>query len=214
MIILGLTGGIGMGKSTTANFLREEGAVVWDADAAVHRLYAKGGDAVPAITEAFGSDVIVDGAVNRPRLAAILGKDHKLFQTLDNIVHPMVIHDRHQALEAARAQGVALFVVDIPLLFETGADEHVAASVLASAPADVQKARVLARPGMTLERFEAIVSRQMPDAEKRKRADFIVETGNGLEPARARVKEIVAIVLDPHWHRQRRGVSSAAQSGQ
>ncbi|MHC3126297.1 dephospho-CoA kinase [Brevundimonas sp. GN22] len=214
MIILGLTGGIGMGKSTTANFLREEGAVVWDADAAVHRLYAKGGEAVAAIAEAFGEDVIVDGAVDRARLAAVLGKEHALFQKLDNIVHPMVIHDRMQALESAKAQGVRLFVVDIPLLFEIGADAHVVASILASAPAEVQKERVLARPGMTLERFEAIISRQMPDAEKRKRADFIVETAEGFEAAHARVKQIVETVLDPDWKRAPRGVSSDVQSGQ
>lgn len=208
MIILGLTGGIGMGKSTTANFLREEGAVVWDADAAVHRLYAKGGEAVAAIAEAFGTDVIVDGAVDRPRLATVLGKDHALFQKLDGIVHPLVIKDRMEALQAAKAADIDLFVVDIPLLFETGADAHVDATIVASAPANVQRDRVLSRPGMTPERFETIISRQMPDAEKRRRADFIVETGDGLEPARERVKQIVAKVRDPAWVQLRAGLSS------
>ena len=199
MIVLGLTGGIGMGKSTTAQFLREEGAEIWDADAAVHRLYAKGGEAVTAIAEAFGDDTVVDGAVDRTRLAAVLGQDGARFDRLNGIVHPLVIADRIDALEAAKARGADLFVVDIPLLFETGADATVDATIVVSAPADVQKARVLARPGMTLERFEAIVARQMPDEEKRRRADFIVESDKGFEAAREQVRRIVATVRDPAW---------------
>ena len=214
MIVLGLTGGIGMGKSTTASFLRDEGAAIWDADAAVHRLYARGGEAVEAVAEAFGADVVVDGAIDRPRLAAVLGNDAALFERLNSIVHPLVLKDRMAALEAARAGGIKLFVVDIPLLFETGADAYVDATIVASSPAEVQRERVLARPGMTQERFEAIVARQMPDAEKRQRADFIVETDKGMSAARDRVKEIVATVLDPDWKRASRGVSSPAQSGQ
>ncbi|WP_297802414.1 dephospho-CoA kinase [uncultured Brevundimonas sp.] len=208
MIILGLTGGIGMGKSTTADVFREEGAVVWDADAAVHRLYAKGGEAVADIAKAFGEDVIVDGAVDRPRLAAVLGNDAAQFDRLNAIVHPLVLKDRMWALGTAKEKGVRLFIVDIPLLFETGADAYVDATVVASAPADLQRERVLARPGMTPERFEAIVARQMPDAEKRARADFIVETGEGLEPARQRVRQIVATVLDPSWKSARTGLFS------
>lgn len=213
MIILGLTGGIGMGKSTTADFFREEGAVVWDADAAVHRLYAEGGSAVEAVAEAFGREVVVGGAVDRPRLAAVLGSDASKFDRLNAIVHPLVLQDRMAALEAARTAETRLFVVDIPLLFETGADAHVDATVVVSAPADVQRQRVLARPGMTPERLEAIVDRQMSDAEKRARADFVVDTSEGLDAARARVRQIVAIVLDPSWRRGA-GVSSATQSGQ
>lgn len=199
MIVLGLTGGIGMGKSTTAQFLSEEGAEIWDADAAVHRLYAKGGEAVTAIAEAFGDDTVVDGAVDRTRLAAVLGQDGARFDRLNGIVHPLVVADRIDALEAAKARGADLFVVDIPLLFETGADATVDATIVVSAPAVVQKARVLARPGMTLERFEAIVARQMPDEEKRRRADFIVESDKGFEAAREQVRRIVATVRDPAW---------------
>ncbi|WP_292052801.1 MULTISPECIES: dephospho-CoA kinase [unclassified Brevundimonas] len=208
MIILGLTGGIGMGKSTTADFFREEGAVVWDADAAVHRLYAKGGEAVADIAKAFGPDVIVDGAVDRPRLAAVLGNDGAQFDRLNAIVHPLVLKDRMWAMGTAKEEGVRLFIVDIPLLFETGADAYVDATVVASAPAELQRERVLARPGMTPERLEAIVARQMPDAEKRARADFIVETGEGLEPARQRIRQIVATVLDPSWKSARAGLFS------
>lgn len=200
MIILGLTGSIGMGKSTTGRMFADEGALVWDADAAVHRLYARGGAAVGPLDEAFPS-VVVDGAVDRTRLAEALGRDEGAFKRLEALVHPLVAQDRAQDLAAARAEGVRLAVLDIPLLFETGGEAFVDAVVVVTADPEVQAARVLARPGMTRERFEAILVRQTPDAEKRRRADFLVDTGRGLDAAREQVRQIVETVLSPGWAR-------------
>ncbi|MNX38605.1 Dephospho-CoA kinase [compost metagenome] len=204
MILLGLTGSIGMGKSTTGRMFADEGALLWDADAAVHRLYARGGAAVGPLGEAFPG-VIVDGAVDRARLAEMLGRDEGAFKRLEAIVHPLVAQDRAQDLAAARAEGVRLAVLDIPLLFETGGDAFVDAVVVVTADPEVQAARVLARPGMTRERLEAILARQTPDVEKRRRADFLVDTGRGLDAARAQVAQIVGTVLDPAWTPPRRG---------
>ena len=204
MILLGLTGSIGMGKSTTSRMFADEGALVWDADAAVHRLYERGGAAVEPLGEAFPG-VVVEGAVDRTRLAAALGRDEEAFKRLEAIVHPLVAQDRAQDLATARADGVRLAVLDIPLLFETGGDVFVDAVVVVTADPEVQAARVLARPGMTRERVEAILARQTPDAEKRRRADFLVDTGRGLEAARDQVREIVGTVLDPSWTPPRRG---------
>jgi dephospho-CoA kinase len=198
MIVLGLTGSIGMGKSTTASMFADAGAVIWNADTAVHRLYARGGAAVGPVGEAFPG-VVRDGAVDRNRLAEVLGQDGDGFQRLEAIVHPLVLNGRQADLAAAEARGVRLAVLDIPLLFETGGDAAVDAVVVVTAPAAVQAERVLARSGMTRERFEAILARQMPDAEKRRRADFIIDTSLGLEAARARVEEIVGTVLAPGW---------------
>ncbi|MFC5345813.1 dephospho-CoA kinase [Brevundimonas staleyi] len=206
MILLGLTGSIGMGKSTTTAMFAEHGAVVWNADDAVHSLYAKGGAAVEPIGEAFPG-VIVDGAVDRTRLAEALGRDDQAFKRLEAIVHPLVAAGRAADLEAARAKGVRLAVLDIPLLFETGGDKAVDAVVVVSADPETQRRRVLARPGMTVERFEAILARQTPDHEKRRRADFVIDTGRGLEAARARVAEIVGMVLSPGWKRPVRTLS-------
>lgn len=206
MILLGLTGSIGMGKSTTTAMFAEHGALVWNADDAVHALYAEGGAAVGPIGEAFPG-VIVGGAVDRTRLAEALGRDDQAFRRLETIVHPLVAAGRLADLEAARAKGVKLAVLDIPLLFETGGDKAVDAVVVVSADAATQRRRVLARPGMTVERFEAILARQTPDAEKRRRADFIIDTGRGLDAARARVAEIVGIVLAPGWKRPVRSLS-------
>jgi dephospho-CoA kinase len=200
VILLGLTGSIGMGKSTTTAMFAEHGAVIWNADDAVHALYATGGAAVEAIGEAFPG-VVVDGAVDRTRLAEALGRDDTAFKRLETIVHPLVAAGRMADLEAARAAGVKLAVLDIPLLFETGGDRAVDAVVVVTADAETQRRRVLARPGMTIERFEAILARQMPDAEKRRRADFVIDTGRGLDAARARVAEIVGMVLAPGWKR-------------
>lgn len=200
MIILGLTGSIGMGKSTTGRMFADEGALVWDADAAVHRLYARGGAAVEPLGEAFPG-VIVDGAVDRTRLAGVLGRDEDAFKHLEAIVHPLVAQDRAEDLAAARAEGVRLAVLDIPLLFETGGDQFVDAVVVVTADPEVQAARVLARPGMTRERFEAILARQTPDAEKRRRADFLVDTGRGLGAAREQVAQVVRTVMSPGWTR-------------
>jgi dephospho-CoA kinase len=210
MILLGLTGSIGMGKSTTTAMFAEHGALIWNADEAVHRLYALGGAAVAPIGEAFPG-VVVDGAVDRTRLAEALGRDDQAFKRLEAIVHPLVAQGRADDLIAARERGVKLAVLDIPLLFETGGDASVDAVVVVSAPPEVQAERVLARPGMTRERFEAILSRQMPDAEKRRRADFVVDTGQGLDVARARVAEIVGMVLAEGWSPPRRGLPKDAE---
>ena len=203
MIVLGLTGSIGMGKSTTTAMFADAGALVWNADDAVHRLYASDGAAVGRVGEAFPG-VVVDGAVDRARLAEALGRDGEAFRRLEAIVHPLVLKGRLEDLAAAEARGVTLAVLDIPLLFETGGDGAVDAVGVVTAPAAVQAERVLARPGMTRERFQAILARQLPDAEKRRRADFVIDTGEGLEAARARVEEIVGMVLAPGWTSSRR----------
>lgn len=213
MIVLGLTGSIGMGKSTTTAMFADAGALVWSADEAVHRLYARGGAAVGPVGEAFPG-VVADGAVDRARLAEALGRDDQAFRRLEAIVHPLVMARRLEDLAAAEARGVRLAVLDIPLLFETGGEAAVDAVVVATAPAEVQAARVLARPGMTRERFEAILSRQLPDAEKRRRADFVVDTGEGLEAARARVNEIVGMVLAEGWSPPRRTLPKADEARQ
>lgn len=204
MILLGLTGSIGMGKSTTAAMFADLGAAVWNADDAVHRLYTFGGAAVEPVGEAFPG-VVVDGAVDRSRLAEALGRDDTAFQRLEAIVHPLVAQGRAADLDAARAAGAKLAVLDIPLLFETGGDAWVDAVVVVTADAQVQAERVLARPGMTRERFDAILARQMPDADKRARADFMVDTGRGLEAARSVVSTVVKKVLDPTWVPTRHG---------
>ena len=210
MILLGLTGSIGMGKSTTTAMFADLGAVVWNADDAVHRLYAPGGAAVGPVNEAFPG-VVVDGAVDRTLLAEALGKDDTAFRRLEAIVHPLLAQRRVADLGAARTAGVKLAVLDIPLLFETGGDRAVDAVVVVTADPAIQAERVLARSGMTRERFDAILARQMPDAEKRARADFVIDTGRGLEAARAEVEAIVAAVLDPSWISPRRGAASLSR---
>jgi len=212
MIVLGLTGSIGMGKTTTARMFADEGALVWNADEAVHRLYAPGGAAVGPVGEAFPR-VVVDGAVDRGRLAAALGQDEAAFRRLEAIVHPLVVRDRLEDLVKAERRGVKLAVLDIPLLFETGGETAVDAVVVVTADPEVQAKRVLDRPGMTRERLEAILARQVPDAEKRRRADFVVDTGQGLEAARAQVREIVGTVLSPDWKAPRRRLSRDAEAG-
>jgi dephospho-CoA kinase len=191
MFVLGLTGSVGMGKSVTARFFADEGVPVHDADAAVHRLYA--GEAVPAIEAAFPGTT-AEGRVERGELAArVLGDDAAL-KRLEAIVHPLVRASEQHLLAEAEARGEKVAVLDIPLLFETGGDRRVDAVVVVSAPADVQRARVLERPGMTAEKFEAILAKQMPDAEKRRRADFVVDTSRGFEAARAQVRAILDAV--------------------
>jgi len=198
VILLGLTGSIGMGKSTTAQMFADEGAVVWNADEAVHKLYAPGGAAVRPVGEAFPG-VVVDGAVDRARLAEALGRDDAAFKRLEAIVHPLVAAGRAGELAEAAGRGVKLAVLDIPLLYEGGGQKSFHAVVVVTASPEVQAERVLSRSGMTRERFEAILERQVPDAEKRRLADFVVETDRGLEAAREQVKAIVATVLDPDW---------------
>lgn len=189
MIILGLTGSIGMGKSTTARMFADEGVPVHDSDAAVHRLYA--GAAAPLIEARFPG-VVVDGAVDRGRLAqAVLG-DPEALKALEAVVHPLVRRDADDFVAENRANGARLVLLDIPLLFETGGMDRVDKVVVVTAPAEEQRARVLRRPGMTEEKFAAILARQVPDAEKRRRADFIIDTGGGMDAARAAVRAIVA----------------------
>jgi dephospho-CoA kinase len=191
MFILGLTGSVGMGKSTTARFFAEEGVPVHDADAVVHRLYE--GEAAAAIEAAFPGTT-VNGKVDRGKLGArVLGSAAALAQ-LEAIVHPLVHEAESRLLAEARARGEEVVVLDIPLLFETGGDRRVDAVVVVSAPPDVQRARVLERPGMTKDKLAAILAKQIPDAEKRRRADFVVDTSQGFEAARRQVRAILQAV--------------------
>jgi dephospho-CoA kinase len=200
MIAVALTGSIGMGKSTTAGLFGAEGAAVWDADAAVHRLYAAGGAAVPAVA-ALAPDAVADGAVDRARLRAAVLADAALLPRIEAAVHPLVAADRARFLAGARAAGATVAVCDIPLLFETGAEGAFDAVVVVSADPAVQRARVLERPGMTAAAFEAILARQTPDAEKRARADFVIDTGRGPDDARAQVRAVMAR-LAQGWRRR------------
>jgi dephospho-CoA kinase len=191
MFVLGLTGSLGMGKSTTARLFAEEGVPVHDADATVHRLYERA--AVAAIEAAFPGTTGA-GKVDRIKLAARVLGDAAALARLEAIVHPLVQEAERLLLAQAQARGEKVAVLDIPLLFETGGDRRVDAVVVVSAPPEVQRARVLERPGMTIEKFEAILSKQMPDAEKRRRADFVVDTSQGFDAARAEVRAILAAV--------------------
>jgi dephospho-CoA kinase len=196
MILVGLTGSIGMGKSTTAAMFRDAGVPVYDADAAVHGLYDLGGAAVGPVGEAFPG-VVKDGRVDREALReAVLGKPDDL-KRLNAIVHPLVGRDRVGFFAKAEADGADMVVLDIPLLFETGGHANVDAVVVASASAEMQRERVLARPGMNTERLDAILAQQLADAEKRARAHFVVDTSRGLEPAREQVAEIIKVMRDP-----------------
>lgn len=187
--ILGLTGSIGMGKSTTAALFQARGIPVHDADATVHALY--GGRAVLLIAAAF-PEAVHDGAVDRPSLsAAVLGKPEAMAR-LEAIIHPLVREEEEAFLRHCRAAGQGLAILDVPLLFETGGEGRCDAVLVVSAPADVQRARVLARAGMTPERLDAILARQMPDAQKRGRAHFIVDTSRGVVAASRQVGSILA----------------------
>ncbi|RVT92300.1 dephospho-CoA kinase [Rhodovarius crocodyli] len=190
MKILGLTGGIGMGKSTASRSFRRRGVRVFDADAAVHELQRKGGRAVPAIGAAF-PDAVTDGAVNREALRrAVLGKPEAL-KVLERIIHPMVRQEQRRFLARARRDAQRLVVLDIPLLFETRRGHEFDAVVVVSAPASVQRWRVLRRPGMTEERLRAILARQTPDAEKRRRADVVIETGTSRHNTDRAIRRLV-----------------------
>ncbi|WP_425995278.1 dephospho-CoA kinase [Caulobacter sp. DWR1-3-2b1] len=190
MVILGLTGSIGMGKSTTSAMFEAQGVPVYDSDAAVHALYAVGGAAVAPVEAAFPG-VVVDGAIDRTRLSAAVVGDPEALQKLEAIVHPLVGGHRIGFFEDAEAAGHDIIVLDVPLLYETGGDKHVHKVAVVSAPPEVQRQRVLARPGMDEAKFAAILARQLPDAEKRARADFIIDTGRGLEHARGQVRDIL-----------------------
>jgi dephospho-CoA kinase len=193
MFILGLTGSLGMGKSTTAQFFADAGVPVHDSDATVHALYE--GNAAAVIEAAFPGTTH-DGKVDRAKLAARVVGDEAALQRLESIIHPLVREAAGRFIADAEARGVPVAVLDIPLLFETGAENRVDAIVVVSAPPDVQRARALQRPGMTAEKLETLLANQMPDAEKRARADFIVDSSQGLEAARAQVHRILETVVN------------------
>ncbi len=188
MIVLGLTGSIGMGKSTTARMFAEAGIPVHDSDEAVHRLYS--GTAAPLVEDAFPGTV-VDGVVDRAELGRRVIGDREAIARLEKIIHPLVRADADAFLERHRAAGAPITVLDIPLLFETNGRGRVDKVVVVTAPAHVQRERVLARPGMTVEKFEAILAKQVPDAEKRRQADFVIDTSEGLEDARRQVDVVI-----------------------
>jgi dephospho-CoA kinase len=192
MRILGLTGSIGMGKSTTAKLFIEAGVPVYDADAAVHKVYE--GEAAPAIEAAFPGTT-VDGKVDRARLSARVVHDQAAIKQLEQIVHPMLGASRQKFLEEAERSGAPVVVMDIPLLFETGGEKRVDAVVVVSTDAATQRERILARGTMTNEVLDGILARQLPDAEKRKRADFVVDTSHGLDPVRTAIRDILAEVV-------------------
>ena len=192
MLILGLTGSIGMGKSTTAKLFAEAGVPVYDADAAVHKIYE--GEAAPAIEAAFPGTT-VDGKVDRARLSAKVVHDPAAMKQLEQIVHPMLGASRKKFFEDAEAAGAPVVVLDIPLLYETGGEKRVDAVVVVTTTPELQRERVLARGTMDQAKLDSILARQLPDAEKRERADFIVDTSDGLDPVRARIKDILAEVV-------------------
>lgn len=193
MFILGLTGSIGMGKTTTARLFAEEGVPVHDADAVVHKLYA--GEAAPLIEAAFPGTT-QSGRVDRKRLADHVVGDAAALERLEAIVHPLVRKAEEAFLTGAKARGAPIVVLDIPLLYETGGDSRVDAVVVVTAPEHVQRLRVMERPGMTLEKMEILIAKQMPDSEKRRRADFLVDSGQGLDHARMQVRQILTSIAN------------------
>ncbi len=193
MIVVGLTGSIGMGKSAALAAFADLGLPVWDADAAVHRLYGPGGAGVEPV-RALAPDAAGPDGIDRTRLRAAILAEPALLARIEAAIHPLVAADRDAFLDRARASGAALAVCDIPLLYETRADAWLDQVVVVSAPAEIQRARVLARPGMTAEAYEAILARQTPDAEKRARADHIIDTGGSKDHARAQVAAILAAI--------------------
>src|SRR6266851_10499876 len=188
MLLLGLTGSIGMGKSTTAKLFAEAGVPVYDADATVHMLYE--GEAVPAIEAAFPGTT-TDGKVDRNKLSARVVHDPAAIKQLERIVHPMLGASRQKFMDDAERSGAPIVVVDVPLLFETGGEKRVDAVVVVTTTPEAQRQRILGRDNMTGEKLDAILARQLPDAEKRRRADFVVDTSHGLDPVRARIQDIL-----------------------
>jgi dephospho-CoA kinase len=188
MIVLGLTGSIGMGKSTTAKLFAEAGVPVYDADATVHMVYE--GEAAPAIEAAFPGTT-VDGKVHRTKLSPLVVHDAAAMKRLEQIVHPMLGAYHRKFLDDAERSGAPVAVVDVPLLFETGGEKRVDAVVVVSTSPEQQRQRILARDNMTAEKLDAILARQLPDAEKRRRADFIVDTSHGLDPVRSQIRDIL-----------------------
>ncbi|WP_375413515.1 dephospho-CoA kinase [uncultured Bradyrhizobium sp.] len=188
MIILGLTGSIGMGKSTTAKLFAEAGVPVYDADATVHLIYQ--GEAVPAIEAAFPGATAA-GKVDRARLSELVVHDPAAIRRLEQIVHPMLRGYHQKFLADAERSGAPVAVVDVPLLYETGGENRVDAVVVVTTTPEIQRQRILARNNMSEQKLDAILARQMPDAEKRERADFVVDTSHGLGPVRARIRDIL-----------------------
>src|ERR1700704_330166 len=188
MLLLGLTGSIGMGKSTAAKLFAEAGVPVYDADATVHMLYE--GEAVPSIKAAFPGTT-ADGKVDRDKLSARVVHDPAAIRKLEGIVHPMLGASRQKFFHDAEQSGAPVAVVDVPLLFETGGEKRVDAVVVVTTTPEIQRQRILARDNMTREKLDAILARQLPDAEKRQRADFVVDTSYGLDPVRARIRDIL-----------------------
>lgn len=186
MFKLGLTGSIGMGKSTTTKMFADAGCATWDADEAVHRLYARGGAAVGPLSDVL-PNVVVDGAISRQHLKLEIDADKTVLKRIENIVHPLVARDREAFLEGVTQD---ICVLDIPLLFETGGDKYMDAVVCVTAPPDVQRQRVLDRGTMTEAQFNTILSKQMPDAEKRSRSDYVIETVT-LEKTRKQVHAVI-----------------------
>jgi dephospho-CoA kinase len=200
-LLIGLTGSIGMGKTETAKMFAKLGIPVYDADAAVHRLYEEGGAAVPEIAKVF-PDVIEGGRVDRTKLARQVTGDKDALKRLETIVHPLVGREQQAFLDRASESGAKMVVLDIPLLYEAGGHARVDAIVVVSAPAHVQRERVMSRPGMTEDKLDSMLARQMPDAEKRAKAHFVVETDKGLEHAFEEVKAIVAELEKRHLGKQ------------
>ena len=194
MIKIGLTGSIGMGKSTVLAMFADLGAAVWDADEAVHRLYGKGGAGAKAVGAMF-PEAIVDGAVDRAALAREVLGDAQAMQALEEMIHPLVGADREGFMQAAANSGAEAAVFDIPLLFENGTEQFFDVTVVVRAPADVQRARVLARPGMSEQKFEAILALQTPDAVKRQHADYVIDTSLPLDETRAQVSAAYGEIL-------------------
>ncbi|PSH67116.1 dephospho-CoA kinase [Phyllobacterium sophorae] len=191
MIVLGLTGSIGMGKSTSAQMFVDEGIPVYSADEAVHSLYT--GAAVPLIEAAFPGTT-KNGKVDRTKLSMVVVGKPKALEKLEAIIHPLVRAEENRFRDDAQSRDARLIVLDIPLLFETGADRRVDKILVVTAPEDVQRKRVLERPGMTPEKFDAILARQTPDAEKRARADFIIDTRHDFDVTRAEVRKIIGLL--------------------
>jgi dephospho-CoA kinase len=195
MKIVALTGSIGMGKSTTLAMFKERGVPVWDADAAVHRIYGQGGAAVDRVSAVFPQCLTKDNSIDREILSQlVLGHDDKLKQ-LEAIVHPLVGQDRSAFLAQARSDCASLVIIDVPLLFETGGQAHVDGVIVVSCDPVMQRTRVLARPNMTVDKFEAILARQLPDAQKRAKADYVIKTDRGLDDTRRQVGEVLAALI-------------------
>lgn len=202
-LVIGLTGSIGMGKTTTAKMFESLGIPVFDADAAVHRLYEPGGAAVAAVSKAFPGTASNERGVDRAVLAERLAEKPEGLRRLERIVHPLVAKEQRRFVEQAASEGADLVVLDIPLLFETGRHDAVDAIVVVSAPEPVQRARVLSRPEMTEAKLLQLLARQVPDAEKRAQAHFVVETDHGLDHAMAQIQRIVAALRARHQEQHR-----------